>query len=329
MKKAYFWKHIELSKRSDPEEHVERLVNRLSKLSPLEILHFQKWWNSVRDAAYTWKLWGVAYLMNGGCSDDGFVYFRDWLILKGEAIYTAALKDPDTLSKVRVEPREAECECYPAMEAYCEAIDSNDSGLFYKAYAEAFGREDEPASEDPNVKPKGKSWDFDDDDEMRKRYPKLFDRMKPKKTKSKRKKKLVWMNSPNTRKPSLEALAKLARKLDVAFPTAYLDVASLYNGGTPMNNRFFDPNKQKDDIDMFLQYPKEILQYLKFSSGRLPEKVVPFAVTLLSDAICFDFRGEGEPKIVFWDQTTKGIKDDKRLNKLAESFEAFMDSLFD
>jgi hypothetical protein len=327
MKKADFWKHIELSKRSAPEEHVERLVNRLSKLSPLEILHFQKWWNSVRDAAYTWKLWGVAYLMNGGYSDDGFVYFRDWLILKGEAIYTAALKDPDTLSKVRVEPREAECECYPAMEAYCEAIDSNDSSLFYKAYAEAFDREDEPASEDPNVRPKGKSWDFDDDDEMRKRYPQLFERMKPKKTKSKRKKKLVWMESK--KKPSLDAITKLANKLGVTFPAEYLKIASIYNGGAPVDYSFVNANKEEDSLEAFLQYPNEILKYLDFAKARLPEKVVPFAVTFNSDAICFDFRGEGEPKIVFWDQTTKGIKDDKRLNKLAESFEAFMDSLFD
>jgi hypothetical protein len=110
MKKPDFWKHIELSKRSDPEEHEERLVNRLSKLPPSDILQFEKWWNSVHDAAYTWKLWGAAYLMNGGCSDDGFVYFRSWLILKGEAIYAAALKDPDTLSRVRVEPDEAEWE---------------------------------------------------------------------------------------------------------------------------------------------------------------------------------------------------------------------------
>jgi hypothetical protein len=61
MKKADFWKHIELSKRSDPEEHEERLVKRLSKLSPSEILQFEKWWTSVHDAAYTWKLWGAAY----------------------------------------------------------------------------------------------------------------------------------------------------------------------------------------------------------------------------------------------------------------------------
>ena len=83
------------------------MVKRLSKLSPSDILRFGKWWNSVHDAAYTWMLWGAAYLMNGGCSDDGSVCFRYWLILKGEPIYTAVLKAPDALSKVRVEPDEA------------------------------------------------------------------------------------------------------------------------------------------------------------------------------------------------------------------------------
>lgn len=174
MKKADFWRHIELSKRSDPEEHEERLVHRLSKLTPSEILQFAKWWNSMHDAAFSWKLWGAAYLMNGGCSDDGFVYFRYWLILKGEAIYTSALKDPDTLSKLRVEPDEAEWECYPAMDAYCKALGIEDNEQFFEAYEEAFGKHYGPDSDDPNVMPKGKRWNFDDDDQMRKRYPKLF-----------------------------------------------------------------------------------------------------------------------------------------------------------
>jgi len=33
--------------------------------------------------AYTWDLWGAAYLINGGCSDDGFEYFRRWLVSRG------------------------------------------------------------------------------------------------------------------------------------------------------------------------------------------------------------------------------------------------------
>lgn len=32
---------------------------------------------------YDWDLWGAAYLINGGASDDGFDYFRGWLLSQG------------------------------------------------------------------------------------------------------------------------------------------------------------------------------------------------------------------------------------------------------
>ncbi len=34
-------------------------------------------------------------VVNGGCSDDGFEYFRGWLIGQGGAYFEAALKDPE------------------------------------------------------------------------------------------------------------------------------------------------------------------------------------------------------------------------------------------
>jgi len=50
--------------------------------------------------AYTWDLWGAAYLINGGCSDDGFEYFRRWLVSRGRDIYAAALANPDSLANL-------------------------------------------------------------------------------------------------------------------------------------------------------------------------------------------------------------------------------------
>ena len=38
------------------------------------------------DDSYRWDLWGAAYLANGGCSDDGFDYFRGWLIGQGRKV---------------------------------------------------------------------------------------------------------------------------------------------------------------------------------------------------------------------------------------------------
>jgi hypothetical protein len=165
MTKADFWELIRSTRRGDPEEHVERLVNKLAKLPEKEILAFGRWWEAAHRRAYSWKLWGAAYLMNGGCSDDGFTDFRSWLLLQGQAVYEAALKNPDTLARARVGDDEAQCECYPAPEAYQRATGADGHDPYYALNAR-YG--------DPKPPPDlGDGWDFDDDAAMRKRYPKL------------------------------------------------------------------------------------------------------------------------------------------------------------
>lgn len=47
--------------------------------------------------SYTGDLWAAAYIINGGCSDDWFEYFRSWLVAQGETVYTNALRAPETL----------------------------------------------------------------------------------------------------------------------------------------------------------------------------------------------------------------------------------------
>lgn len=50
--------------------------------------------------SYSWKLWGAANLANGGASDDGFEYFRCWLIAKGRKTFERVVADPDALADV-------------------------------------------------------------------------------------------------------------------------------------------------------------------------------------------------------------------------------------
>lgn len=45
-----------------------------------------------------WDLWGAGYVAEGGMSDDGFHYFRAWLIGRGQAVVDAVLEDPDSLA---------------------------------------------------------------------------------------------------------------------------------------------------------------------------------------------------------------------------------------
>jgi hypothetical protein len=48
--------------------------------------------------ARSWKIWSAAYIMNGGCSEDGFLYFRLWLLAQGRRVYSKALLDPESLA---------------------------------------------------------------------------------------------------------------------------------------------------------------------------------------------------------------------------------------
>src|SRR5262249_4867117 len=52
--------------------------------------------------SYRNPLWAAAYLVNGGCSDDGFEYFRGWLIMQGRAVYERVVADPDALADLAV-----------------------------------------------------------------------------------------------------------------------------------------------------------------------------------------------------------------------------------
>ena len=45
------------------------------QLPAAEIEAFDRLLYEKIDAAYRWSLWGAAYVINGGCSDDGFEYF--------------------------------------------------------------------------------------------------------------------------------------------------------------------------------------------------------------------------------------------------------------
>lgn len=93
-----WWELIERSRKGAEgnDEQAQQLVTLLTaELSGDEILEFDKFLHErVRDA-FRSDLWAIAYIMNGGCSDDGFDYFLGWLICKGRQHYEAALVNPE------------------------------------------------------------------------------------------------------------------------------------------------------------------------------------------------------------------------------------------
>ena len=116
-----WWALIAKAKRRDPDEHADRLVAALGGLPLADIIAFDKFvMERIRDAFRT-DLWAVAYVMNGGCSDDGFDYFLGWLVLRGKSAYEAALAHPEDAAKgvsPDDEPFENEAVWYAARTAY-------------------------------------------------------------------------------------------------------------------------------------------------------------------------------------------------------------------
>ena len=117
-----FWQFIDAAKKmagSDVDARVDALKSVLSLLTAEELQSFQNHYDQQIAVSYRWDLWAAAYIMNGGCSDDGFRYFRDWLISEGRSIFEKALQDPDSLADLpHIDPAELEPFGYVALELY-------------------------------------------------------------------------------------------------------------------------------------------------------------------------------------------------------------------
>lgn len=146
---------------SHMDRQLSALKTLLSRLSEDELVGFQEIVDYLMDQAYTWGLWGAAYLMLGGCSDDDFEYFRAGLIMCGKEVYEEALKDPDSLAdgdEVQI--------CEDILTLACEVYEERSGdGAIYDRYREVM-----------NVEPAGEPFEESDDDHFKEHYPRLWAR---------------------------------------------------------------------------------------------------------------------------------------------------------
>lgn len=105
MDEATFWAIIDSVKGDDDEAaHSQRLAHALEALSNDHLVQFYVLYQAAVDRANLGDLWAAGVLLNGGHgSDDGFEYFRNWLIAQGSSVYGLAISAPDTLAAVEVE----------------------------------------------------------------------------------------------------------------------------------------------------------------------------------------------------------------------------------
>lgn len=164
-----FWKLIEASRRRfDPlqangnmERQREELRHLLLELPPKQIIAFRDRLREQMDLAFRWDLWGAAYIIASGCSDDSFVYFRYWLISMGQSVFQEALKNPESLAAVVDAPG--------IEDIFFEEF----SYVPAEAYEEATGHEIPSYTGSVRRLPRGDKWSSTGDD-LQRRFPALW-----------------------------------------------------------------------------------------------------------------------------------------------------------
>jgi hypothetical protein len=163
-----YWAMIQQAQDSteDLDEMEEQLIEEVEKLTPKEMVGFYLRTHYLTYKAYTSELWCAGYIVNGGCSDDGFEYFRLWLISAGKEIYYKALANPDSLVEVveaNNDTYDFEALTYVPLTAF-----SNKTGLDLYDYVD-----------DENFKYRGETemeftWEEEDVESQQKICPKLY-----------------------------------------------------------------------------------------------------------------------------------------------------------
>lgn len=146
------------------DEQAETLAEELETLSPEEIADFDRHFEVLRLKAFTWDLWGAAYIIGGGCSDDAFLDFLSWLISRGKGVYERALVDADSLA---VYPKELDDET-----AFFEEFAYVASDTYEHQVGELPDYELPPWPEEPA----GEHWPEEDVAALRARWPRLWEK---------------------------------------------------------------------------------------------------------------------------------------------------------
>ncbi|MFJ4712166.1 DUF4240 domain-containing protein [Streptomyces sp. NPDC088785] len=169
MDETEFWEIVDSTREAaggDPEDHADLLVERLLQFDPDRVLDFARHFESRYNRAYRWDLWGAAWVLLGGASDDAFDYFRCWLIGQGREVFEGALHDPDALAEL--------------LPGFDDEVDGDGEELGYaadEAYEELTGA----VAADLGVpaappEPAGTPIDFEDPAALARLYPGLTER---------------------------------------------------------------------------------------------------------------------------------------------------------
>lgn len=159
---AGFWQLITETRRAadnDTGRQSGLLQDRLAERSPQVILAFDRIRHRLDEGLYTWKLWGAAYVIEDGCSDDCFRDFRAYVISLGPGAYASAVRNPDSLAAVAEGADQGDWE--------------NADNVAPDAYSSVTGTDFPRDDSDLSGRPRGTPFDGNNAAALARRYPLL------------------------------------------------------------------------------------------------------------------------------------------------------------
>lgn len=161
-----FWDIIEAARHQTEPEFVRALQELLVRLEPEEIIGFHhRLWHYL-GLANRADLWKAAAGLMGWCSEDGFRYFGCWLVSQGRLVFENALDHPDILADYfHLDDFNREQLMSSAYQAW-----ETRTGLDDRAFAELAKEAEQSPWPDLYIP----NWDVNNDDELRKRFPRLW-----------------------------------------------------------------------------------------------------------------------------------------------------------
>lgn len=161
MDENQFWQIIQSAKdnaNGDYEQQQEELANQLRKLTADEIILFGNRFRYFRGQANTWELWGAIYIIHGGCGDDSFNDFREWVIGQGKEFYYKTIADPDTLVELET--------------SKIEDVEWEGLGYVPSTVFEELTGQEMPYPYQEKLETTGNEW-AEEGDDLKKMFPKL------------------------------------------------------------------------------------------------------------------------------------------------------------
>jgi Protein of unknown function (DUF4240) len=169
MDRDQFWSMIDTAPQAgggDVEQQAALLKAELRRLPLTKVVGFHRVLEDLQAESFSVELWGAAEAIVDMVSEDHFFGFRGWLIAQGRGAYQTAVADPDSLADI------------PGLHADEEMLPWGEAMWFVAAevHEERTGGELPPEA-CWTTELIGSWWPYDQE-ELRRRYPRLWARFR-------------------------------------------------------------------------------------------------------------------------------------------------------